>query len=111
MNALCLRSLPVTTTEMDLKQAQEEGALAFFEDKYEDRVRVVSVGTEDHIASKEVCGGTHVAFTSALYPFKIVSEKSVAVGTRRLSAVAGPAAVSWLWEQQEVSSRCKCGYR
>ena len=49
---------------MDLDKAQEEGALAFFEDKYADRVRVVSVGTEDHIASKEVCGGTHVAFTS-----------------------------------------------
>ena len=90
---------------MELHQAQEEGALAFFEDKYEDRVRVVSVGLEDDIASKEVCGGTHVAFTSALYPFKLVSEKSVAVGTRRLSAVAGPAAVSWLWEQHEVKAR------
>jgi len=76
---------PVHIQEMNFKEAQAKNALAFFEEKYEDRVRVVAV--QDH--SVELCGGLHLKNTSEAGVFKIISESSISSGIRRIEALCG----------------------
>lgn len=76
---------PIHVQEMDFKEAQGKNALAFFQEKYEDRVRVVTM--QDH--SVELCGGLHLRNTSEAGVFKIVSESSISSGIRRIEAVCG----------------------
>jgi len=82
------RNEAVRTQVMGVQEAVSAGALAFFGDKYGDRVRVVTVET----FSKELCGGTHCRHTGEIGTFRIVSETGVAAGVRRLEAFTGSGA-------------------
>ena len=86
----------VNTDLMDLEKARQTGAEALFGEKYEEKVRVVSMGE-----SVELCGGTHVSNTSEIEIFKIISEKSVASGIRRIEARSSVGAKEYLLEQEE----------
>eukprot|EP00750_Incisomonas_marina_P033840 INCI9984.1.p1 GENE.INCI9984.1~~INCI9984.1.p1 ORF type:complete len:717 (-),score=109.56 INCI9984.1:234-2384(-) len=92
----------VTTVEMPIAEARASGALGNFGEKYGDVVRVVRMGGNDGAFSAELCGGTHVEDIREIYPFKILRERSVASGTRRIEAVAGRAATHWLLRQHSL---------
>ncbi|MBX3341449.1 MAG: alanine--tRNA ligase [Nitrospira sp.] len=83
---------PVQTDVMGVQDAVAGGALAFFGDKYGDRVRVVQIDT----FSKELCGGTHCGRTGEIGLFRIVSESGVAAGVRRIECLTGSGALDSL---------------
>lgn len=85
VNEMADEELAVQTLELPRDQAEESGAICNFGEKYGDVVRVVKIGD----VSSEFCGGTHVQNASSIFPFVILSEGSVAAGTRRMEAVAG----------------------
>ena len=96
VNKWIAEALPVTTEEMDIEHAKLTGATALFGEKYEDVVRVVSMGNPSHCVSKEFCAGTHARNTRDLRLFKIVSEGAIAAGTRRIEAVVSKAAFEFM---------------
>jgi len=85
VNAEIAKNTPVITEVMNIEAAKASGAMALFGEKYEEDVRVVSMGD----FSKELCGGTHVANTGNIITFKILSEGGVAAGVRRIEALTG----------------------
>jgi len=91
VNQRIRENLPTSTQEMDAEDAFKSGATALFEEKYGDRVRVVSLTD----FSKELCGGTHTGQTGNIGLFKITSESSVASGVRRIEALTGEAALAY----------------
>ena len=103
-NAIVLQNDGVSTRLMSVDDAIAEGAMALFGEKYGDEVRVVSMGRNGTgegrpIYSLELCGGTHVNRTGDIGFIKIVAESAVAAGVRRMEALAGAAARSYLDEQ------------
>jgi len=92
VNEKILGNLPVRTDVMPLEEAVKTGAVALFDEKYGETVRVVSVGD----FSSELCGGTHCSATGEIGLFVIVSEGSVASGVRRIEALTGSGALEFL---------------
>lgn len=92
VNRWIMADLPVRWTYKPLEEAKREGAMALFGEKYSEVVRVVEVAE----ASKELCGGTHVRRTGEIGPFFIAKEEGVSAGVRRVEALTGEGAVSFV---------------
>ena len=101
VNELLLSNLPVTAAEMSQDEARAIGAMALFGEKYGDRVRVVSVGEW----ARELCGGTHVNASGELGLVKLMSESSIGSGVRRVEALVGNDAFSFLAREHILLSR------
>ncbi|HVO22843.1 MAG TPA: alanine--tRNA ligase [Candidatus Margulisiibacteriota bacterium] len=97
-NAYIRDNTGVLTTEMGYDEAIKKGALAFFGDKYGDRVRVVTMGD----FSVELCGGTHVCRTGDIGVFKLRGEAGVAAGVRRVEAMTGVGALQSIREREST---------
>ena len=97
INSKILEDLQVETTNMNIKDAKELGAMALFNEKYGDVVRVVKIG--DY--SIELCGGTHLKSTSKAGLIKIISQTGVASGVRRIEAVTGISAINYYKDKEE----------
>ena len=97
VNEEILRNTEVVTEEMAIEAAREKGAMALFGEKYSQSVRVLTMGEGFSI---ELCGGTHVQRTGDIGLFKIVSEQGIASGVRRIEAISGLRAASWVNEME-----------
>ncbi|HAU3223004.1 TPA: alanine--tRNA ligase [Salmonella enterica subsp. houtenae] len=97
VNAQIRRNLPIETHIMDLEAAKAKGAMALFGEKYDERVRVLSMGD----FSTELCGGTHATRTGDIGLFRIISESGTAAGIRRIEAVTGEGAMATVHAQSD----------
>ncbi|WP_075183578.1 alanine--tRNA ligase [Pantoea sp. 1.19] len=97
VNAQIRRNLAVETEVMDIEVAKAKGAMALFGEKYDARVRVLTMGD----FSTELCGGTHASRTGDIGLFRIVAESGTAAGVRRIEAVTGEAAITAMHQQSD----------
>jgi alanyl-tRNA synthetase len=97
VNEQIQKNQPVETLIMNFEEARATGAMALFEERYGDQVRLVQIGD----FSKELCGGTHTARTGDLGLFKILSEGSIAAGVRRIEAVTGREALALIHHNED----------
>ncbi|EEL0933757.1 alanine--tRNA ligase [Salmonella enterica] len=97
VNAQIRRNLPIETNIMDLDAARAKGAMALFGEKYDELVRVLSMGD----FSTELCGGTHASRTGDIGLFRIISESGTAAGIRRIEAVTGEGAMATVHAQSD----------
>ncbi len=100
VNDEVLRNEATNARVMPIADAQKLGAMMLFGEKYGDEVRVLDIGS-----SRELCGGTHVARTGDIGPFRVVSEGGVAAGIRRIEAVAGTVALQLAREERDRLAR------
>jgi len=98
VNQNIMKAYKVSTEEMSLEEAKASGAMALFDEKYKDKVRVVSVGNY----SRELCGGTHVNNSGEIGLFKILSEQGVASGIRRIEAITGFNAIKHIEDTSSI---------
>ncbi|GAA6237539.1 alanine--tRNA ligase [Apilactobacillus micheneri] len=101
VNEQIFKELPVNTVETDQENGKKMGAIALFDNKYGDKVRVVSAGD----FSVEFCGGNHVKNTNELGLFKITSESGVGAGVRRIEAVTSGDAFKYLNNEENILKR------
>ncbi|GAI21345.1 unnamed protein product, partial [marine sediment metagenome] len=94
VNEKIRQNLKVYSEEAPYKQAIDEGAIALFDEKYGDIVRVLKIG--EPVISFELCGGTHVASTGEIGFFHIISESSIGAGLRRIEAITGRGAEAFI---------------
>ncbi|RII30920.1 MAG: alanine--tRNA ligase [Geobacter sp.] len=97
VNGFIMANGQVTTTQMGINEAIEAGATALFDEKYGDTVRVVRVGD----VSMELCGGTHMRAAGDIGFFKIISETGIAAGVRRIEALTGTGAISFVQQMED----------
>jgi alanyl-tRNA synthetase len=98
VNEKIRESIDVNTVIVSLEEGINAGAIAIFEEKYGEKVRMVTIDN----FSKELCGGVHVANTGEIGMFKIISESSVAAGMRRIEALTGEEALKYFQEADEL---------
>jgi alanyl-tRNA synthetase len=111
VNYHILRNEQVGTEELALEEAMQSGAMALFGEKYAEKVRVLSVPGAEGVFSKELCGGTHVRSTGDIGLFKIVSDESIASGTRRIRAVTGWDALTRFRETEALVDQLAANLR
>ena len=109
-----LRNTPVSSEVMPLEAAKKLGAMALFGEKYGAEVRVVTVPGVDEAGiptSRELCGGTHVSRTGDIGAFVLVSDTTIASGVRRVEALCGHEALTWLKGQAEALARAAAAFQ
>ncbi|MFB1639786.1 alanine--tRNA ligase [Campylobacter sp. MRC_CM3] len=102
VNEMIILSSDAILEIMSLEQAKKSGAIALFNEKYQDKVRVLTLGE-----SKELCGGTHVLNTAQIGSFYIVKESGVSAGIRRIEAVVSKAALKFVKNQLDEINKIK----
>ncbi len=100
VNAEILQNQATQARVLPIEEAKKTGAMMLFGEKYGDEVRVLDIGS-----SRELCGGTHVARTGDIGPFKIVMEGGVAAGIRRVEAITGDNAIAWMHDLDKQVSQ------
>ena len=107
VNSVIRNNGKVDTSVMEVEEAKKKGAKALFGEKYDQKVRVLSIGqnAEDVPFSQELCGGTHVSRSGDIGMFKIINEGSIASGIRRIEAITGQRCLSYIQSQEEILNK------